>query len=69
MVADLYLQFRNRVEAALAALLKLAADMQRQAFVDAPCMPLGLYYQPAAYRADLSGMMKGLILFTGVKRG
>jgi peptide/nickel transport system substrate-binding protein len=47
----------------------LAADMQRQAFVDAPCMPLGLYYQPAAYRADLSGMMKGLILFTGVKRG
>lgn len=47
----------------------LAADMQRQAFVDAPCMPLGLYYQPVAYRNDLSGMMKGLILFTGVKRG
>lgn len=46
----------------------LAADMQRQAFVDAPCMPLGLYYQPAAYRGDLSDMMKGLILFTGVKR-
>ncbi len=46
----------------------LAADMQRQAFVDAPCMPLGLYYQPVAYRADLTGMMKGLILFTGVKR-
>jgi peptide/nickel transport system substrate-binding protein len=46
----------------------LAADMQRQAFVDAPCMPLGLYYQPVAYRADLTGMVKGLILFTGVKR-
>ncbi|WP_428484613.1 ABC transporter substrate-binding protein [Rhodopila sp.] len=46
----------------------LAADMQRQAFVDAPCMPLGLYYQPVAYRADLTGMMKGLILFTGIKR-
>ena len=30
MVADLYLQFRNRTEAALAALLKLAADMQRE---------------------------------------
>ena len=28
MVADLYLQFRNRAENALAALLKLAADMQ-----------------------------------------
>ncbi len=30
MVADLYLQFRNRVEAALTGLLKLAADMQRE---------------------------------------
>jgi peptide/nickel transport system substrate-binding protein len=46
----------------------LAADMQRQAFEDAPAMPLGLYYQPVAYRNDLTGMTKGLILFTGVKR-
>ena len=46
----------------------LAADMQRQAFQDVPCLPLGLYYQPVAYRANLSGMMQGLILFTGVKR-
>ncbi len=30
MVADLYLQFRNRTEAGLAALLKLTADMQRE---------------------------------------
>jgi GTPase SAR1 family protein len=30
MVADLYLQLRNRTEAALAGLLKLAADMQRE---------------------------------------
>lgn len=51
-----------------AALKKLAADMQRQAFEDAPCMPLGLYYQPVAYRHDLTGFQKGLILFTGVKR-
>jgi small GTP-binding protein len=29
MVADLYLQFRSRTEAALSGLLKLAADMQR----------------------------------------
>ncbi len=46
----------------------LAADIQRQAFVDAPAMPLGLYYQPVAYRNSLTNMMKGLILFTGVKR-
>jgi small GTP-binding protein len=30
MVADLYLQFRNRTEAAVSSLLKLAADMQRE---------------------------------------
>ena len=30
MIADLYLQFRNRAEAGLAALLKLTADMQRE---------------------------------------
>ncbi len=51
-----------------AAQKSLAADIQRQAFEDAPAMPLGLYYQPVAYRTDLTGMMKGLILFTGVKR-
>jgi hypothetical protein len=34
-----------------------------------PIWPLGLYCQPVTYRNDLSGMMKGLILFTGVKRG
>ncbi len=46
----------------------LAADIQREAYQAAPCMPLGLYYQPVAYRADLTGFQKGLILFTGVKR-
>ena len=46
----------------------IAADMQVQAFEDAPAMPLGLYYQPVAYRNDLTDMMKGLILFTGVRR-
>jgi peptide/nickel transport system substrate-binding protein len=52
----------------LAAQKTLAADMQRQAFEDAPAMPLGLYYQPVAFRSDLTDMMKGLILFTGVRR-
>lgn len=52
----------------LAAQKALAADMQRQAFIDVPVVPLGLYYQPAAYRNSLTGMMKGLNLFTGVRR-
>src|SRR6476661_3503155 len=30
MVADIYLQLRSRTEAALSALLKLTADMQRE---------------------------------------
>ncbi len=46
----------------------LAADMQLQAFEDVPVIPLGLYYQPVAYRNTLTGMMPGLVLFTGVKR-
>src|SRR5580700_11777397 len=52
----------------MAAQKVLARDIQLQAFEDVPSMPLGLYYQPAAYRSDLVDMMKGLILFTGVRR-
>jgi peptide/nickel transport system substrate-binding protein len=52
----------------LATQKTLARDIQLQAFQDVPCMPLGLYYQPVAYRNDLVDMMKGLILFTGVRR-
>ena len=51
----------------LATQKALARDIQLQAFQDVPCMPLGLYYQPVAYRNDLVDMMKGLILFTGVR--
>jgi hypothetical protein len=43
-------------------------DIQLQAFTDVPCLPLGLYYQPVAYRNNLTDMMKGLILFTGIRR-
>jgi peptide/nickel transport system substrate-binding protein len=53
----------------VAAQKTLAAEVQRQAFIDVPMLPLGLYYQPAAFRADLTGMLKGLNLFTGVRRG
>jgi peptide/nickel transport system substrate-binding protein len=53
----------------VAAQKTLAAEVQRQAFIDVPMLPLGLYYQPAAFRAELTGMLKGLNLFTGVRRG
>ncbi len=46
----------------------LARRMQEQALQDVPYLPLGSYYQPAAYRADLLGVPKGLVQFTGVRR-
>jgi len=42
--------------------------MQSQAMLDVPYLPVGSYFQPAAYKADLTGMQKGLIQFTGVRR-
>lgn len=48
--------------------LDLARRMQEQAWQDVPYLPLGSYYQPVAYRADLNGVAKGLVQFTGIKR-
>ncbi len=49
--------------------LALARKMQEQAFEDVPYLPLGSYLQPVAYKADLTGVSKGLVQFTGVRRG
>ena len=51
-----------------AAQKKIGEEMQKQAFVDVPYVPLGLFYQPTAYRKNLQGMLKGLPLFWNVKR-
>lgn len=48
--------------------LDLARQIQVQAFQDVPFLPLGSYQQPTAYRANLADMLKGLILFTNVRR-
>lgn len=52
-----------------AARLSIARQMQRQAFVDVPYVPLGLFFQPTAYRRDLVGMIQGPPLFWNLKRG
>jgi peptide/nickel transport system substrate-binding protein len=52
----------------LAAQKAIARQIQLQAFQDVPFLPVGSYYQPTAYRADLNGMTKGLILFTNLRR-
>ena len=49
--------------------LAIARQIQQQAMIDVPYLPVGSYYQPAAYKADLTGVAKGLVLFTGVRRG
>ena len=46
----------------------IAAEMQRQAFIDVPYIPLGQTISPTAYRANLSGVLDGLPLFWNVKR-
>ena len=47
---------------------KIAADMQRQAFVDLPYIPTGQMYTPVAYRADITGMLIGLPAFWNLRR-
>jgi peptide/nickel transport system substrate-binding protein len=47
---------------------KLAEDLQRQAFIDVPYVPLGQILQPTAYRKNLTGVPGGSVLFWGVKR-
>ena len=48
---------------------KLAAEIEAQAFEDVPFLPLGLYFAPTAYRADLHGIVPGGPFFWNVKRG
>jgi peptide/nickel transport system substrate-binding protein len=47
---------------------RICRDLQVQAFQDVPYIPLGVFYQPTAYRKSLQGMMRGLPLFYGVRK-
>jgi peptide/nickel transport system substrate-binding protein len=51
-----------------AAQKAIGVAMQKQAFIDVPYVPLGLFYQPTAYRKDITGVLKGLPLFWNVRR-
>jgi peptide/nickel transport system substrate-binding protein len=46
----------------------ITRQMQLQAMDDVPYLPLGSYFQPTAYKANLRDVRKGLIQFTGVRR-
>ncbi len=52
----------------LAAQQALAARIQLQAFQDVPYVPLGQYFLPTAFRADLAGVLQGPPIFWGVHR-
>ncbi|SED86609.1 peptide/nickel transport system substrate-binding protein [Rhizobiales bacterium GAS191] len=47
---------------------RIAAEIQRQAFLDVPYIPLGQIAQPTVYRAGISGVMPGFAVFWNVKR-
>jgi len=53
----------------LAAQRSIAARMQRQAFQDVPYIPLGQYFAPTAYQANLTGILTGNPVFWNVRRG
>nr|WP_231714678.1 ABC transporter substrate-binding protein [Enhydrobacter aerosaccus] len=50
------------------ARVEICKQMQVQAFQDLPYIPLGVFYQPTAYRTSLQGVLKGFPLFYNVKR-
>ena len=52
----------------LATQQRICAGIQRQAWIDVPQIPLGVYYQPTAFKADLTGMLDGFPIFWNIRR-
>ncbi len=44
-------------------------EIQKQVWVDVPQFPVGQFYQPTAYKADLTGMVSGFAAFWNIRRG
>jgi peptide/nickel transport system substrate-binding protein len=52
----------------LAGQKKIAAEMQAQAFVDVPYIPLGVFYNPSVYRRDVTDILHGFPIFWNMRR-
>ena len=52
----------------LAAQKAIAADIQRQCWIDVPHLPVGIWYQPMAWQKTIDGVPDGFPLFWGVRR-
>ena len=48
---------------------RIARELQLRAFEDVPYIPLGQYFIPTVYRADLTGILHGSPVFWNVRRG
>jgi len=46
----------------------IAADIQRQCWIDVPHLPVGIWYQPMAWQNTIDGIPDGFPLFWGVRR-
>ena len=47
---------------------KLAEDLQKQALIDLPYIPLGQYFFATAYQNNISGVLDGIPVFWNVKK-
>jgi peptide/nickel transport system substrate-binding protein len=52
----------------LATQKQIAADIQRQCWIDVPHLPLGIWYQPMAWQNTLKGIPDGFPVFWGAQR-
>jgi peptide/nickel transport system substrate-binding protein len=52
----------------LATQKQIAADIQRQCWIDVPHLPLGIWFQPMAWQNTISGIPDGFPLFWGARR-
>jgi peptide/nickel transport system substrate-binding protein len=48
---------------------RIAADLQRQAFIDLPYIPTGQLFAPVAHRSEIGGILNGMPIFWNVRRG
>ena len=47
---------------------KIAAEIQKQCWIDVPHLPLGIWYQPMAWQNTIDGIPDGFPLFWGARR-
>jgi peptide/nickel transport system substrate-binding protein len=52
----------------LAAQKRLAVDIQKQALVDLPYVPLGQYFYATAYQPNITGVLNAMALFWNVRK-